>query len=84
MWSLSSFCGLSFESKLGALTLNFEFSYLDLLRSKWTRGGILVSRSSTTSCIRSGNLSDLTSKQIVKGNKGKGFISRYKINKLEN
>jgi hypothetical protein len=38
------------------------------------RGGILVFRSSTTSCIRSGNLLDLISEQIVKATKGKDLF----------
>jgi hypothetical protein len=85
MWSPSSFCGLSCKSKLDAITLNFEFSHSDLLGGEWTKGRTLVSYSSTTSCTqRSGNLSDLINGQIVKGNKRKGFISRYKIGKLEN
>jgi hypothetical protein len=85
MWSPNSFYDLSCKSKLDALTLNSEFFHSDLLRGEWTKGRTLVSYSSTTSCIkRNGNLLDLASGQIVKGNKRKGFISRYKIGKLEN
>lgn len=85
MWSLNSFCGLFYKFKLSALTLNFEFSHLYFLGGEWMRGGTSISCSSTTSCIeRSGNLSNLIGRKIVKDNKGKGLISRYKIGKLEN
>jgi hypothetical protein len=48
------------------------------------RRRILVFYSSTSCTKRNGNLSDLTSEQIVKANKRRGYVLRYKIGKLEN